>query len=333
MYISLPIPQSLTNRFMKTIILILYFFLVSGFAKAQSLPVRDNHVDLNGKKQGDWIYYYDTDWNILKDSTGSQFYRFLHYKNSNPSGRVRDYYADGRIQMLVDSIINEDPEKYEGNLSLYSEEGNITLVEYYTNGQLDTAQSIILFEQLITKYQKEIPGHLDLAFTANNLAYLYREQQRYNMAESYYLLAKEIREKQLGTNNVLYANSCNKLAYVYFQQGIYDRAEPLYIISKRVHEMTLGKESGYYANARGNLAYIYFKTDQYHLAEPLYKEAVEMFLTMNGNDNPSYLKNSYQLARVYAKMGKWESALEAYMVAKSITRISKEHMLWFVELL
>jgi len=235
--------------------------------------------------------------------------------------------------MSIDSVINEDPLQYEGTLTEYSKEGNIVSVEYIQNGQMDTTYTILRFRLLIDTYQQEIPGHLDLAFTANNLAYLYREQQRYDSAEIYYRLSKEIREKELGMNHVIYANSCNKLGYVLMKQGKLDQADPMYKISKRVHGQILGKESDYYKNARGNLAYIYMETGRYELAESLYQEAADMQLKANGKEDESYKYNSYQLARVYAKLNDWEKALNAYLKAKNITEISKEHLLWFVELM
>ena len=42
--------------------------------------------------------------------------------------------------------------------------------------------------------------------------------------------------------------------------------------------------------------------------------------------------NSLQLARAFARQGKWSEALDTYLDAKDITTITKDDMLWFLEL-
>ncbi|MFT6867962.1 MAG: tetratricopeptide (TPR) repeat protein [Cyclobacteriaceae bacterium] len=311
---------------------IIFLFLKNaGFS--QTLPIRPNQIDVNSNKNGGWVYYYDSEWNTLENGTKAAFYRLITYKDGKPIGQVADYFLNGQLQMSIDSVINEDPLQYEGMLAEYSDEANIVLVEYMQNGQMDTTSTILKFRQLIDIYQQEIPDHLDLAYTANNLAYLYREQQQYDSAEVYYRLAKEIREKQLGTNNVIYANSCNKLGYVLMKQGKLEQAEPMYMISKQIHGQTLGKESDYYKNANGNLAYIYMETGRYELAEPLYQEAVAIQLKSKGKEDESYRYNCYQLARVYARLNQREKALDFYLKAKNLSEISKEHLRWFEDLI
>lgn len=312
-----------------TYILLLFTFA----ATAQVLSTAPNKVDSLGLKQGQWIYYYDQDWNILEDSAGAQFYRTISYQDSKPFGALGDYYRNGQLQMSAEQMIRENPDLYEGLVSQYSEEGNVTLVEFYKDGQLDTVRSIAVFEGLIEKYQKEIPNHPDLAFTANNLAYLYREQKNYLKAEEYYLMAKEIREVALEPGHVVYGNSCNKLAYVYLQQGKYDQAEPLYLIAKEIHGEKLGKESDYYRNARGSLSYIYFQTERYELALPLIQEACQLYLKSGGADAPSYLRANYQLARAYAHMKDRKKAKEAYLLSKQKSSLGKEDKQWFDELM
>jgi tetratricopeptide (TPR) repeat protein len=314
-------------------ILLFCLFLQVDIVLSQSLPSKPNQIDQNGIKQGDWVYFYDDEWNTLENGTNAAFYRLIKYEDGMPAGQVVDYYLNGQMQMSIDSVINEEPLQYDGLLTEYSEEGNKVLIEYMHNGKTDTISTIIMFRQLIGTYQKEIPGHLDLAYTANNLAYLYREQQQYDSAEIYYKLAKDIREKELGINDVIYANSCNKLGYVLMKQGKLTQAEPMYMTSKRVHGKILGKESDYYKNSRGNLAYIYMETGRYSLAKTLYQEAVDMQMNTKGKEDESYRSYTYQLARVYTKLNDWENALNSYLESKNITDISKVNLLWFVELM
>ena len=164
--------------------------------------------------------------------------------------------------MHVDSIMQTDPEKYHGNLFLYTESGRIHLVEHYINGEMDTTETIRIFEKLIVQYQKEIPNDLDLAKTANDLAYLYRNQQNYELAEKYYLLAKDIRKSNLGKDNILYARSCAKLAWVYLKKSNYEDAELLFNDALKVYEVQLGTDHDRYRVVRDHLITIYRDTEQ-----------------------------------------------------------------------
>jgi tetratricopeptide (TPR) repeat protein len=314
-------------------LLLIGFLMLSNTGFSQSIPLRPNQIDENGLNLGDWVYLYDEDWDLTEDGTTAEYYQLVTYKNGKPLGMVVEYFRNGQILVEFDSIVSEDPLLYEGMQKVYSEEGNLVSIGYISNGKLDTTFVIQMFMQLIDTYTQEKPDHLDLANTANNLAYLYVAQEQYDSAEIYYRIAQEIREQELDMDDVLYANSCNKLAHVLVQQGRLLEAEPLYETSMRVHGQTLGKESDYYKNSRSNLAYIYMKTARYEQAKTLYQEAVARQLKDKEGKDESYRYYCYKLARVYAKLNDWENALDAYLESKNINDISKANMLWFVELM
>lgn len=300
---------------------------------SQNASERSNQSDENSTKQGDWVYYYDEDWNTIENKKNASFYRLITYRDGRPIGQVADYFANGQMQMSIDSVITEEPLAYQGMLAEYSEEGNIVLVEFMNKGAMDTSACIRKFKALIEEYQMEIPEHLDLAYTANNLAYLYREQQLYDSSELYYRMAYDIRKKKLGSNHVIYGNSCNKLGYVLMKQEKLDEAAPLYEEAKRIHGATLGMGSDYYKNARNNLGYIYMNSGKFSLSLDQYNEALDDLQKSNEKNEKLIDYYTFQLARVYAKMEDWDSALEAYLTSKNITKITKDHMLWFVELM
>ena len=257
-----------------------YFFLLLIIARtgySQLIPSKPNEVDQNGKKQGDWIYLFDEEWNLTDNLDLAEAYQLISYIDGKPVGSVSEYSRNGHLLVEYDSLVSEDPFLYEGMQKVYSEEGNLVSIGYFHSGKMDTILVIQKFMQLLSTYFREKPNHLDLAYTANNLAYLYLAQNRYDSAEVYYKIAQQIRETELGVDHVIYANSCNKLGYVLVQQKKFKDAEPLYKVSLKVHEKVLGKESDYYVGARGNLAYIYMNTERYSLAIPLYQEAVDTY--------------------------------------------------------
>lgn len=62
------------------------------------LPNAINKTDDKGKRQGEWVIYYDSDWEEIEDSSNEEFYRKISYENDKPKGLVKDYYKSGIIQ-------------------------------------------------------------------------------------------------------------------------------------------------------------------------------------------------------------------------------------------
>jgi tetratricopeptide (TPR) repeat protein len=71
------------------------------------------------------------------------------------------------------------------------------------------------------------PEHPYTAQSLNNLAGLYRDQERYEEAEPLYQRALEIAERVLGPEPPNTAKTLNNLAELYRDQGRYEEAERL----------------------------------------------------------------------------------------------------------
>lgn len=233
---------------MKTLLTSTLLTLLILDARAQ-LPTKPNLIDENGNKQGEWIYYFTNKWKKTKKPDRASYYRLISYIDSKPIGNVIDYYLTGQEQMQADSLTSEDPEQYHGQVLVYSEEGFVNQISVYNGGNLDTTKTVETFLKYIQQYKNEIPEHLDLAFLANDLAFLYLDQKKYNIAESYYELAKNIRAKQLGPNHIQYGISCYKLAYVLQKQSKSEQALPLFEEAARVFLASNGKKDESYQNA------------------------------------------------------------------------------------
>lgn len=241
--------SQLTIRFICIQVIISLIILNFNYLNAQP-PLKPNKVDAIGLKQGEWVYLFDKNWQRTSKIDSAKYYRLVSYASSKPRGEVVDYFINGEVQMKADSLISEIPEKYHGEVLIYSKDGNVYQLEYYDKGQMDTLLTIKTFEHYINKYKTEIPNSLDLAYLANDLAYIFREQKRFDLAEPYYLLAKEIREKQLEHNNILIARSCYKLAYVMFYQNKKDEALPLFEKAADIFLINNGNEDENYKNSR-----------------------------------------------------------------------------------
>ncbi len=71
------------------------------------------------------------------------------------------------------------------------------------------------------------PDHPSFATSLNNLALLYRAQDRFEEAESLYQRSVSIKEQALGPDHPALAASLNNLANLYRDQGRYEEAEPI----------------------------------------------------------------------------------------------------------
>src|SRR5947209_15904870 len=83
------------------------------------------------------------------------------------------------------------------------------------------------------------PSDTRLAKSWNNLAALYQELGRYGDAESFFLRAAALWERELGPDSQDLASCLNNLAAVYRDQGRYPEAESLYLRSLSMRENNL----------------------------------------------------------------------------------------------
>ena len=98
--------------------------------------------------------------------------------------------------------------------------------------------------------------------------YLY-DRGRYAEAKPFYQQALHIRERQLGPEHLLVADTLNELAGLYHEQSNYAEAEPIFLRVLRIREQQLGPENLLVANPLNGLAILYCDQDRYAEAEPV----------------------------------------------------------------
>ncbi len=119
--------------------------LTTQFAVAQTIPTRPNAYDADSLKTGDWVYYYDADWNDINQPDSAAFYRLIRYEKGKPIGEMGDYYANGKPQMIGTMVEEYPREVYEGVSTFYSENGMVTQIWFYKEkGIFDYKKSIQL---------------------------------------------------------------------------------------------------------------------------------------------------------------------------------------------
>ncbi|WP_322746046.1 DUF2225 domain-containing protein [Nostoc sp. LEGE 06077] len=136
-----------------------------------------------------------------------------------------------------------------------------------------------------------------------------------------------IREKVLGKEHPLVANSLNNLAELYRLQGKYSQAEPLYFRALAISEKVRGREDPNVAIALNNLALLYQEQGKYQQAEPLYLRSLAIYQKAQGQESPDVANSLNNLAELYLLQGKYQAAEPLYLRSLAIYEkvLGKEH--------
>ena len=177
-----------------------------------------------------------------------------------------------------------------------------------------------------------------LAVNYNNLANLYEETQRYELAEELYKKAMEIWEQLVADKFQMFepdlASIYNNLAILYRDIQRYDLAEELYKKAIEIKERLVFINPQAYepdlANNYNNLALLYDDTQRYDLAEELYKKAIDIYKGLVNNNRQAfepYLASIYNnLANLYRATQRYDLAEEFYKKVIEIReRLTKEN--------
>ena len=301
----------------KTYFLISILPLVAFFCHAQ-IPQSPNVLDSNGQRQGRWTILFDIDWNETEEPENAAFYRIADFDQGKPVGKITDYYENGIPQMEADSIVSELPEKYDGKVILYSQEGNITGLEFYNEGMLNLEKSIQLFETIIQSQTLEIPDSPDRAIAINRLATLYHSSSNLDKSEELFKQSKQIYTQLVDNKDFIYANIINGLAILYEEQALYTLAEPLFVEIKDIIESYVGNQDVNYAIACQNLATLYKNQSLFSKAEAIYLEVIKIHQNTLGRENPHSAQAIQNLAVLYLELGYYKKAELLFLEAKEI---------------
>jgi len=146
------------------------------------------------------------------------------------------------------------------------------------------------------------------AFTCANLGNIYRDMGQYARAENYYLMSKDIRQKNPQPNLPQIIQITNSVADLYGYMGRYEESEKYYLEARKLCEVSVGKKSSIYATNSNNLADLYQVMGRYEEAEKLFLEAREIW---NSTTDPAdYINalNRNALGALYFEQGKYSKA-------------------------
>ena len=124
--------------------------------------------------------------------------------------------------------------------------------------------------------------------------------------------ALAIREKALGPDNLIVANTVYNLAYMCSNQGLYADAEPLFKRALGTYEKLRGPDHTDVADVLDSLASVYSQQAHYADAEPLFKRALAIREKALGPDHPDVASTLSNLADVYSDQSRYAEAERLY---------------------
>ena len=213
------------------------------------------------------------------------FYLSSFYEHNNVL-----YLAEKKYEEIIDikkNILKEDINSiyptYESLANIYNEEGNYQLAERIHQFVLDKK-----VENNLSKYE--------IARSYNNLATVYMNQFKYNLALSNYLLAIELIEKENSLERQDYATYLNNIGLLYIKLEKYEVAENYLFKALEIHEKISGQFSNGYLMVCSNLGALYEKLDRCKDAESYYLISINN----SQNKNSANFKDRFlNLSKVY----------------------------------
>ena len=135
-----------------------------------------------------------------------------------------------------------------------------------------------------------------------------RDKAKYDEAFAPAERALNIRERVLGGDNLLVADSLHDMAGLCDDKGDYVRAEPLNQRALAIRQKALGPDHPDVARSLFNLAWIYLVRQDYAKSESFYQRALEIQEKAFGSDNPEVATTLNDFAILYHQKGDYEKA-------------------------
>jgi antitoxin component YwqK of YwqJK toxin-antitoxin module len=126
-------------RFLSLICLVFIISCDSGYNSRQTISEfqKPKPVYIEYSDSGLVTKYFDSEWNIIHDSTKATYYRTATYINGQPKEEttVKDYFISGKLQ-FEGFLSGENPDVPHGFTKWYNESGNLSSTRNYQKGKL-----------------------------------------------------------------------------------------------------------------------------------------------------------------------------------------------------
>ncbi len=294
-------------RFTFPLLLILIFGLNYLQAQNPTIPKKENRVDANGLRQGEWAVWFDKDFKPTDKLEFVQFYRLISYKDDKPIGEVRDFYSSGQLQWEGKLLADKPSDQYEGEAIWYRKDGSIKSRNFYDEGAL---VSFIEYDSdgEIARQGKDKPYFIDLSKADARFA---REDclGALQLYEKCYPKFAEM----LGNQKAWEAKSIGNMAVCFGKLGKTDKAEEFRMRSQVLTEKLSNEAGNTFATING-----YYHGNQAKKAVEMTKLMIDYYEKSLINDN-----DLEGLASLYWMLGTCQTGLANFAEASQSMRKAK----------
>ena len=182
------------------------------------------------------------------------------------------------------------------------------------------AQSVKKLKELKDSAEKiRADDHLELAASLDSIGALYKEKNKYELAESCYKRAIDLREKALTPGHMALAFGYEHLASLYMASGKNEMAQPLLKQSLDITSKNMDFKRPEVFTRVDSLAKTYISLGQLGEAETLYKQALSLIKENCGPNHKDIGSASSSLASLYLRQARYSEAAPLLKSALSIS--------------
>jgi CHAT domain-containing protein len=292
-----------------------YLFLMLtcwSIAAAAQLPTATNTTDEKDRRQGDWVLYYDAEWEETSDTSKADYYREISYVDDKPSGLVIDFFGNGSKQWEGE-LISDRPDFAHGEIKYYYDNGNLELAGMMENnipiGEWNHFTYLGKFSHNSTYINGVEQG---VAKLIQNI-YQLPDQNNYKFKLRHLLdtAVFEIYKMPFVDSNNLAADYLDLLIdiYIYTFQDYYLSLE----LNKKcllIRQNIFTKEHPKYAFSLSKIALDYSFIIEFDESLKLYNESLKIYKKLYGIENEEYVSVLYEIALIHYHLGDYNKSLK-----------------------
>jgi CHAT domain-containing protein/tetratricopeptide (TPR) repeat protein len=145
-----------------------------------------------------------------------------------------------------------------------------------------------------------------------NLAAIYQQTLRYDLAEKLLLEVLEDDRKTIGDKHPDFAISLQNLGALYQAKGNFEKARSIYQQSLEVDKLSGGVHTLAYAETQANLGTVYEEMGDLKKAHELLESSLAIKEKILGREHPDFVYTVYNLAVIKVGLGEFETAADYF---------------------
>lgn len=187
------------------------------------------------------------------------------------------------------------------------------LDQYYAAGDVDQMERFLLETE--AQYRKNTAGEAEIGIAVyNELGSLYRGISRYDASISSFQHARQLVEKEIGTDSVQYATVLNNMAGTCRLMGHFDDALRLFHMAEQIYAHAGEEQSYAYASVLNNMSLVYRELEDLQPAIDYLEKALTIIWAMPNTQQEIAITYN-NLAAMYRQAGNTAKAMQCVDLA------------------